>query len=80
MCPGEADDGTVSKDGAARCHLDSRDTATVEHHEPVTMPATKHAGVLSKRCDDMVDQHIFVGDIRILVRDVHPVATGEPNA
>jgi hypothetical protein len=38
----------LSQDSASRRHLDAGDATAVEHDKPVTVLASKHAGVLRK--------------------------------
>jgi hypothetical protein len=69
-----------SEHSAARCHLDCGDPPAVEHHQPVAVSGTEQTRIVRKRRDDMLDQLLFADEIRILIRDIHPVATDETYA
>jgi hypothetical protein len=44
------------------------------------VPAPEHTRILGKRQNDMLDQLVLPGGMRLFVRDVHTIATGEPDA
>lgn len=44
------------------------------------MPTTKDTGILSKRCDNVINKFVFVDRFGLLVRDVHAIAAGKPDA
>jgi hypothetical protein len=60
-------------------HLQGEDTPCIQHHEPVTMPAPQHAGIVSKRCNGMLDDFVITDGVRFVVRDVQVVAAREPD-
>jgi len=69
-----------SQDRAARRHLNGGNPPAVQHHEPVTMPAAKHTGILGKRRNDLLDDLVYVDGVGLFVRDVHVIAASQPDA
>jgi hypothetical protein len=70
--------GLGSDDRTAWRNLDRGDTSPVQHHQPLTMPASENAGILSKCRDDVLNDlrlNVHLG----LVRNVHVITAGKPD-
>jgi hypothetical protein len=58
------------QNGAAWRHLHGGDAPCVQHHEPVTMSAAKHASIVRKRRNGMLDDLVVTAGVGLLVRDI----------
>ncbi len=68
-----------SDNGPARRHLDRRDSAPVQDHEPIAMSGPENPAILAKGGDHMIDYLTFVDGLRALVGNVDVFATDQPN-
>lgn len=73
VAPADLDDRSSGGD------LDTCHAARVQRDQPVAVATTEHAGVVSQRLDDLVDELGLVALIGVLVGQVRVVATKEPN-
>ncbi len=64
---------------SARRHLHGGDAPAEEHHESVTVPAAKHAGIVGKGRDSTLNKIVVVDGVGILERDVHTFTAVEPD-
>lgn len=67
-----------SDHGAAWRDLDRRDTAAVEHDEPIAVFRAQRAGTLSQCRHHVFQQLVLAGYARFVDGDVHAVAAYEP--
>src|SRR5688572_30207556 len=64
----------------ARRNFDRCDTSAIEYDEPITVFSTQLSRILRQCRDHVFHELILVGEVRVVVRDVHAVAADEPDA
>jgi hypothetical protein len=67
------------QDCAAWRHLNGGNAACVSHHEPFTMFAAKHAGVVRKPGKNVLDDFVLIVSVGLVVCDICVVTAGKSN-
>ena len=68
-----------SQNRAARRDFHGRNAPCVDHQEPIAVSAAQHAGIFSKRGDDVVDSLVFAALTGLLVRHIQIFTADEPD-
>jgi hypothetical protein len=66
-----------SHDRTARRNFDRGDSASIQHQQPTTVPASKGGAVGRERGADVVDHAYLVDGVLVFERDIHMIAADE---
>ena len=73
-------EGGPSQDRSARRDFHGGNTPRVEHEQSLSVSASKHAGVIRQRGDNVLDDLGFAARIRLLVRDIQALTADEADS
>lgn len=72
--------GGSSQDRPARRNFHGGNTPRVEHEQSLSVSASKHAGVIRQRGDNVLNDLGFAARIRLLVRDIQALTADEADS
>lgn len=72
--------GVGLQDRAAWPHLNGGNAPCVYHYEPLTMRAAKHAGVVRKAGESVLDDFVLIVSVGLFICDIYMVTARESNA